>query len=199
MEDDLGVGGRVEDGPVVFQFVAQGAVVHEVAVVRDGDRAEAVAGDEGLDVREPGVASGGVADVANGGGSRYLRELRLVEDVRNEANSVDGVEEVFMGGDDAGAFLAAVLEGVEGEGAETGGFWVAVDAHNAALFAGLFVIIIMEGGESVCGFGAWERQRVAGGMREKGLEGVGIVEKKSVVVGGEALCAAEREIRGFGV
>lgn len=109
-----------------------------------------------------------------------------------------------MGGDDAGAFLATVLEGVEGEGAETGGFWVAVDAHNAALFAGLFVIII-EGGESVCGFGAWERQKVAGvvsGMREKGLEGVGVAEKKSVIVvggGDEALCVAERERGGFGV
>jgi len=107
------------------------------------------------------------------------------------------VEDVVVDGDDAGAFLAAVLEGVEGEGAETGGFWVAVDAHNAALFARLFVII--EGGESVCGFGAWERQSVAGGMREKGLKGVGGgVEKKSVSVDAEALCVEERE-RGFGV
>lgn len=38
--------------------------------MRDGDRAETVAGDERLDVAQLGVASGGVADVANGGGTR---------------------------------------------------------------------------------------------------------------------------------
>jgi len=69
VEHHLGVGGRVEDGPVVFQFGAQGPVVHEVSIVRDGDGAEAVAGDEGLDVAEPGVSRGGVADVANGAGA----------------------------------------------------------------------------------------------------------------------------------
>lgn len=46
-----------------------------------------------------------------------------------------------MDGDDAGAFLAAVLESVEGEVAETGGVGVAVDANNAALFAGFLVVV----------------------------------------------------------
>lgn len=42
-----------------------------------------------------------------------------------------------MDGDDASAFLAAVLEGMEGEVAEAGGFWIAVDANYATFFTGL--------------------------------------------------------------
>ncbi|KAI3681184.1 hypothetical protein L6452_35969 [Arctium lappa] len=35
---------------------------------------------------------------------------------------------------------ATVLEGVESEVVETGGFWVVVDSDDAALFAGLIVV-----------------------------------------------------------
>lgn len=52
-----------------------------------------------------------------------------------------------MDGYDSGAFLAAVLERVECQVAEAGGFRVTVDSHDAALLAWLFVIIIEgEGG-----------------------------------------------------
>lgn len=47
-----------------------------------------------------------------------------------------------MDGDDSGAFLAAVLEGVEGQVGEAGGLGVAVDADDAALLAGLIVMVI---------------------------------------------------------
>ncbi|KAK9139836.1 hypothetical protein Scep_009517 [Stephania cephalantha] len=58
-------------------------VINQVSVVgdRDGDGAEAVAADEGLDVLEHGGAGGGVAGVANCGGAGELVEFGLVKDV----------------------------------------------------------------------------------------------------------------------
>lgn len=71
-----------------------------------------------------------------------LIELRFVEDVGDEADSGDRLEDVVVDGNDSGAFLAAVLESVESEVAETRRFWVAVDSHNSALFARLVVVVI---------------------------------------------------------
>lgn len=80
----------------------------------DADGAEAVSGDEGLDVLEHGGSGGGITDVADGGVAGELVEFGLVEDVGDEAYAGDGVENVVVNGDDSGAFFAAVLEGVEG-------------------------------------------------------------------------------------
>ena len=198
MEDNLGVGGGVEDGAVVvFESGSEGAVVDEVAVVSDGDGAEAVVGQEGLDVFEHGLAGGGVADVANGRGAGEAGELGLVEDVGDEADAGDGLEVVVVDGYDAGTFLAAVLEGVEGQGAETGGFRVAVDAHHAALFTGLLVFVVEEDTSVLVFWVACERQRGREFVRERVLVWKGfVVEKRSVVV---CWCVAERERgRGFG-
>lgn len=89
------------------------------------------------------------------------------------------MENVVVDGDDAGAFLATVLERVEGEVAETRGFWVAVDAHNAALFAGLVVVVV----EGLFEFWGWGFCRdvndvgdwVFGGNEVRGFVGWGKV------------------------
>src|SRR5699024_5994985 len=64
--DDLGVGRAVEDGPVVFQRVAQLDRVGQVAVVAQGHGAPAVPDDHGLGVGPHPAAGGGVADMAGG-------------------------------------------------------------------------------------------------------------------------------------
>lgn len=56
VEDDLDVGGGVEDGAMVFKQAAEGGVVDEV--VGNDDGVKAVVGEEGLDVLEWG--GGGV-------------------------------------------------------------------------------------------------------------------------------------------
>lgn len=111
----------------------------------DTDGAEAVAGDEGLDVLKHGGAGSGVADVADGGVAGELVELGLGEDVGDEADAGDGVEDfVAVDGDDPGAFLAAVLEGVQGQVGEAGCLGVAEDTHHATLLPRLFVVIVEE-------------------------------------------------------
>jgi len=175
VEDDLGVGGGVEDGARVLEVGPESAVVDEVTVMRDTDGAESVTGDEGLDVFEHGLSGGGVADVADGEAAGELVQLGLVEDVGDEAHAGDGLEDVVVNGYDSGAFLAAVLERVEGEVAEAGGLRVAVDADDAALLARLLVIIpraVVRGwgrdniGKGV--FGGYEEERFDGGARGRG-------------------------------
>jgi len=104
-----------------------------------------------------------------------LVELGLVEDVGDEADAGDGLEDVVVDGYDSGAFLAAVLERMEGEVAETGGLGVAVDADDAALLARLLVVVARAGwcgwerdnlGKGI--FGGYEKERFDGGARESG-------------------------------
>ena len=139
----------------------------------DADGAEAVTGDEGLNVLEHGGAGGGVSDVADGGGAGELAQLRLGEDFGDEADAGNGVEEVSGDGDDSGSLLAAVLERVEGEVAETRRLRVAVDSDDAALFAGLVVGVEDWGVWSLIGCGDNDGYRVFGGGCEEGFVGVG--------------------------
>ena len=44
------------------------------------------------------------------------------------------MQALSIGGDDAGGFLSAVLQGVQAEVGELLGFGVAVDRHHAAFF-----------------------------------------------------------------
>ena len=53
------------------------------------------------------------------------------------------------------SFLTAMLQGMKTKGDEEGGFWVSEDADDAALFAGLIVIMVKDHRDkpfrSVCG------------------------------------------------
>lgn len=168
VEDDLGVGCGVEDGAGVLEVGAKGAVVDEVTIMGHTDGAESVTSDKGLDVFEHGLAGGGVPDMADCEAARELVELGLVEDVRDEANAGYGLEDVVVNGYNSGAFLAAVLERMESEVAETGGLRVAIDADDAALLARLVVI-------AGCGCCGWDRENVGkgifGGYEEKTFDG----------------------------
>ena len=66
MDDDLGVGGRLEERAAAHQRPADGERVGQVAVVRDGEAAELEVGEQRLDVAQHRLAGGGVAHVADG-------------------------------------------------------------------------------------------------------------------------------------
>src|SRR5215469_4823765 len=57
------------------------------------------------------------------------------EGVADEPEPALGMEALAVIGDDAGRFLAAVLQGVQTERGDCGGVGVAVDAEDAALLA----------------------------------------------------------------
>ena len=162
MDEDLGVRGGLEDRAVFLELFAQAAGVHEVAVVRDGHGAALVVDNEGLDVAQVAAAEGGVAHVANAKAALHARELVRLEDIRHEADpAVRGEHFLVVGADDAGAFLAAMLQRVEAEVDELGGLDVAKDAEHATLV--LHMVVIVKGARQIGG-GKPGDLRVEGGV-----------------------------------
>ena len=131
--DDLGVGARLEADAQLGELVAQLGGVDEVAVVGEGDGVLAARARERLRVL-PGRRTGrGVAHVADGVRAGEAGEHLLVEDLRDEAHVLDDRDLAFVGHGDAGALLAAMLQGVEPEEGEPGDVAARrVDAKDAA-------------------------------------------------------------------
>src|SRR3546814_18147548 len=67
MDDDLGVGGRLEDRAAAVQFAAQLHRVGDVAVMGDREAARGEFGEERLDVAQRRLAGGRIADMADRG------------------------------------------------------------------------------------------------------------------------------------
>ncbi|WOL03560.1 hypothetical protein Cni_G12280 [Canna indica] len=139
VEDDLRVGAGAKDGTIRLKVVSERVVVDEVPVVGDSEPAEAVAGDQGLDVGEGGGgAGGGVAVMAYGGGADESLELGSIrEDLGDEAEAGARVQVGAIRGDDAGAFLPTVLQSVQTQVAQFRGLRVADYAEDAALLSRL--------------------------------------------------------------
>ena len=133
MQDDLGVAARLEDRAVADELVAQLARVDEIAVVRDGDLSVRAVDQERLRVLELALAGRRVARVADGRCGRQRLERRLVERLGDLAHAARTRIRFAVGGGDAGALLAAVLERVEAEVGEVGGLGMSEDAEDAAL------------------------------------------------------------------
>jgi hypothetical protein len=72
--------------------------------------------------------------------AELLDHRLLVEAVGDMAEIAMGMEALAVEGDDAGGFLAAMLEGVEAENGVGGGLFDPVNAHNPALFLEMIVV-----------------------------------------------------------
>ena len=137
MQDHLGVGGRLHHGAAPHQFAAQGQSVGEIAVVADREAAGIELGEQRLDVAQDGVARGGIAHMADRGmvpGSRSITSRRG-EGIADKAEPALGVKPGAVEGDDAGGFLAAMLQGVQSERGDGGGLGMAEDAEHPAFLA----------------------------------------------------------------
>ncbi len=121
MEDDLAVGGAPEDRPVELHLATQLDRVHEVAVVRDGDLADLAVDEHRLDVRRAREARRRVAVMPDAHAPPEPLERLLVVHLRDETEVAVLVDTLAVGGDDARAFLSAVLERVEAEVRHLGG------------------------------------------------------------------------------
>ena len=116
VEDQLGVGGRLEERAPLAEGAPQLAGVREVAVVRERDVAVAVVDHEGLDVGLVVRGAGGrVAVVADGGATEELRgeDIGVVEHVEDAVSR--GAELRTGGGTDGLFFEPTVLDDVTEE------------------------------------------------------------------------------------
>ena len=158
VHDHLGVRRRGEDRAAPFELAADRAGVHQVAVVRDRERAAVGRRAERLRVAQARLAGRRVAHVADRVTAGQLAQDLLVEHVADEAHRA--VDEVLLAvrRRDARALLAAVLERVETEVGEMRRFGMAVHAEDAA---GVVVAIgLARGGEL--------RRRLAPTRRSRG-------------------------------
>ena len=143
LDDDLGVGGGLEEGALALELGADVAEVDQVAVVRDGDEALGGLDADGLRVEQRGVAGGGVAGVADGEIAGELLQDFVGEDVGDQAHALDVREVMAVGGGDAGGLLPAMLQRVEHEVDLARGFGVGVDGDYAAFFVqGVGVVLV---------------------------------------------------------
>ena len=115
--DDLGIGGAVEDGTLVFQLAAKLQRIGQVAVVAQGHRAPAMPDDHGLGVCPYPTPGGGIADMAGGHvgcGAGHRRQHRRGKHLVHQAEvPVAGDDAIVVDGD-AAALLAAMLQSVQG-------------------------------------------------------------------------------------
>src|SRR6185295_11552410 len=78
-----------------------------------------------LRVEQRGVAGGGVARVANGGRTGKTRQHRRLKNFLDQSHTLLQMQRGGIRRDDAGGFLAAMLQRVESEIGEFGGFGMA--------------------------------------------------------------------------
>src|SRR5690606_41821581 len=65
MQNGLGIRGRGEYGPLLLQGALNGKRVGQIAIMGHRKAAIGELGEKGLDITQPGAASGGVARVAD--------------------------------------------------------------------------------------------------------------------------------------
>ena len=121
--------------PSCTSLARKRARIGEIAVVGDGDAAAGQIGEQRLDVAHRRAARRRIAVVADGEGAFQVGRVRavLAEDVADQAGMALGDELALVVGDDAGGFLAAMLQRVQAEHGQRARVGMAENAEYAAL------------------------------------------------------------------
>src|SRR5262249_1741144 len=108
--------------------------VGKLAIVGDGKAAAVELGEQRLHVAQDGLAGGRIAHMPDRDrAGQAVDHLAAGEALAHKAHTALGMEALAVVGDDAGGFLAAMLEGVESERRNRRGIRVAEHAEYAAL------------------------------------------------------------------
>ena len=137
VEDDLAVHRGLKDGALGLEFLAEQRGIGEVAVVGHGDLASGAIHRERLGVADVRRTRGGIAGMPH----RHVPDQAVqdiaLEDLGHQAHALVLAELAAVAGDDAGTFLATVLEGVEAEVGELSRVRVAKNPKDAAVMFGV--------------------------------------------------------------
>ena len=136
MQDHLGVGGRLHHGAFVHQRFAQRDAVGQVSVMADGEAAAFQFREQRLHVAQDGFPGGRIAHMADRRvAGQPVDHFAAGKGVADQAEPAFGVEALAVETDDAGGFLAAVLQRVQAERGDGGGVGMAENAEHAAFLA----------------------------------------------------------------
>ena len=139
--EDLAVGARLEQGPVVLEVAAQLVRVYDVAVVGYGEVAGVVVEEERLHVVYASASRGRVPDMAYGHVAFERGQAAAVEYFGDQTLSLYPPEFARRAaGYDSASLLTPVLQGVQAVIHQIRGARDAVDSEDSALFAELSVL-----------------------------------------------------------
>ena len=133
VQDDFGVAAGLKDRAVAHELVAQLEGVDEVAVVAHGDLAVRAVDEEWLRVLELALARGRVACVPDRDVTGKRLQRLFVERLGDLPHRARDAKLLAVGGGNAGALLAAMLERVEAKVGEVGGLGMSEDSKNTTL------------------------------------------------------------------
>src|SRR5712691_10749602 len=114
--------------------------VGEVAVVAEGDFALVTIDHDGLRVEQGFVAGSGIACVADGKAAGELRKHAGLENLFDFAHRAMEMELIPIAGNNAGGFLATMLQRVKAEIGEVSRFGMAEDAEDTTLVVETIVV-----------------------------------------------------------
>lgn len=139
VQNDFAIDGGAENGTAGFEFFAELGGVGEIAVVGDGDLAARAIHGERLGVAQMGRAGGGITGVADGHAADEAVEDFAVKNLRHETHSAVDAKLFAVTGDDAGAFLAAMLERIEAVVRQFGGVRMSENAEDTTIMFGVIL------------------------------------------------------------
>ena len=135
MHHDFSVAGGLKDGALLLQLGMDFVRVGDVAVVRQRNLALVAFHHDGLRVEQGRIAGGGVARVPDGQRARESREDVAGEEIGDQSHALVKFDPLTVRGGDARRLLAAMLQRVQAQVGELGGFRMAVDGHHATFFS----------------------------------------------------------------
>ena len=133
VHEDLAVHGGLEDRPLGLQLLLELPGIDQVSVVGDGQEALGMLGQEGLGVFQQGRTGRGIPHVADRGSARQGLKLAGIERVRHQPHAPVALGFPAVAGDDSGALLPPVLEGVEAQIGQAGNVGVVKNPEDPAL------------------------------------------------------------------
>ena len=128
MHDDFGVAVGLKNRAAMFELAAPLGGVGEIAVVAEGDFALVAIDHDGLRVEQRFVAGGGIARVADRRRCREVWSARSAEKFPRPRPCAMQVQFGAVARNNAGRFLAAMLQRVQAEIGQLGRFGVAENA-----------------------------------------------------------------------
>ena len=115
MQHNLAVHRRLKNGAAILQLIPQLRGIGQIAIVRNRDLPPFAVPRQWLRVAQERGSRRRVSGVSHRRRSRQITQNVPVEDLRHQPHSLVFVKTVLVAGNDAGALLAAMLQGIKAE------------------------------------------------------------------------------------
>jgi len=137
MEDNFAIDRCLENRAFGLKLIAKFRGVGQVAIMGNRNLAAGAIHRERLSIADVGGPRRGITSMAHGNFADHVVEDIALENLRDQAHALVGVELPAVGRDYAGAFLSPVLEGIETVVRQFGGVRVSVNAKDSAIMLGI--------------------------------------------------------------